>query len=658
MKLNLFSTILIAAAALALPIGASAGTNLNLDTGAAVGSGGDIGYTGSGIAPQGNAALFPTGAGGAVAFAEYSQAILSELGAAYTKTAITGSSLVVNEVIAVQTNGGNYAKLLITAVSSASISLQYQTYGGANASGTVTLTAGSSGGSGAPTITQILNNYGLVPAGFTNSGIAQGSLFIIKGSGLADPSAPAVLQSSGSPGLQTTLYGASVKVTVGSTTTVPVFYYALASQLALVMPSNTPVGSAQVTVTYNNQTSSPYAIQVVASAMGFDAYYGGGVGSAVATNNATGLTVGTSTTGYNYTTAVPPGTTIVLWGSGLGADPTRDTTYSTSNINQIQGLAHIYIGGIDAPILYQGPSGYPGVNQVNVTVPAAVTPGCNVALVGVSSSGVPTNFLSLPVGTGVCVDPTTGATGTQLQNGATLTNSNTGFVGLAQSTSSNGTVAIAEGVFESQTVSASSTGGGSVSVGGCVVGQTGAVSGGSTPTPTGLDAGTITVTGPNGTATLAVATKGDYFVSPLPSGFLNGGGTYTFNGSGGADVGKFSVALTFPNPPLVWSNTAADGTITRGSGATFNWSNGASGSYVIISGSSSATNGAFGSFTCIAPVAAGTFTVPAYVLSALPAGTGTASLSDVSSYTTFTATGINSGIGYGSVTQGINVIYN
>jgi len=50
------------------------------------------------------------------------------------------------------------------------------------------------------------------------------------------------------------------------------------------MPSNTPVGSAQVTVTYNNQTSSPYAIQVVASAMGFDAYYGGGVGSAVATN--------------------------------------------------------------------------------------------------------------------------------------------------------------------------------------------------------------------------------------------------------------------------------------------------------------------------------------------------------------------------------------
>jgi len=89
MKLNLFSTILIAAAALALPIGASAGTNLNLDTGAAVGSGGDIGYTGSGIAPQGNAALFPTGAGGAVAFAEYSQAILSELGAAYTKTAIT-----------------------------------------------------------------------------------------------------------------------------------------------------------------------------------------------------------------------------------------------------------------------------------------------------------------------------------------------------------------------------------------------------------------------------------------------------------------------------------------------------------------------------------------------------------------------------------------
>src|ERR1019366_9235972 len=123
-------------------------------------------------------------------------------------------------------------------------------------------------------------NHGLIPAGFSNNGIAPGSLFIIKGTGLADPNAQALaLQSSAGAGLPTTLNGASVKVTVNGTTTVPVFYYALATQLALVLPSNTlPTRQAQVTVTYNNQTTGAFPVQVVQSAMGFDAYYGTGSG--------------------------------------------------------------------------------------------------------------------------------------------------------------------------------------------------------------------------------------------------------------------------------------------------------------------------------------------------------------------------------------------
>src|ERR1019366_4358916 len=112
-------------------------------------------------------------------------------------------------------------------------------------------------------------NYGLIPAGFSNNGIAPGSLFIIKGTGLADPNAQALpLQSSAGAGLPTTLNGASVQVTVNGTTTVPVFYYAIATQLALVLPSNTGTSTgtrvaAQVTVTYNNQTTGAFPIQVV-----------------------------------------------------------------------------------------------------------------------------------------------------------------------------------------------------------------------------------------------------------------------------------------------------------------------------------------------------------------------------------------------------------
>jgi uncharacterized protein (TIGR03437 family) len=551
MKLNRIPTIAIAviALALALPIAAladvtgtptlAANTALNLDTGATASSGGDILWSGSSMTPQGTAKAFNIGGGGAASFSQYTQTLLSQLDSLFSNAAIPGALLAKDDIFAVKTKAGNYAKLLVTGVSGTSISLQFQTFGGSSTP------AG-------PTITQILNNYGLVPAGFTNSGISPGSLFIIKGAGLADPNAPAVLQSSASPGLQTTLNGASVKVTSNGVTTTPVFYYAIAAQLALVLPSNTPVGNATLTVTYNGQTSSPAPFQVVQSAMGFDAYYGTGSGLGVATNNATGAL-------YNYTNSIPPGTTVVLWGSGLGADPTRDTTYTTSNINQVLGLSHIYIGGLDATIAYQGPSGYPGLNQVNVTIPAGAATGCNVSLVGVNAAGVPTNFLTLPIGNGVCSDPTFGTTGTQLQTLSGQTNVNNGALFVFQTTSpvnSTGTASqitdLAEGIFDRVTGSSVGTASGSVSLGGCIVTETGASGTTTTTTTTAIDAGTVTVTGPvGGTVTLTsspFAGLGLYYAQLAAGAIPTSGGTFTFKGSGGSVspfIGAFTASLTF-----------------------------------------------------------------------------------------------------------------
>jgi len=656
MKLSRISAIAIAFIALAwaLPVAAladvtgtptlAAGAYFSFDTGTTSSSGGDILWSGTSLTPQGSAGAYNLGNLGLATYSTLPLSTFSALPSSFfTKSAIAIGSLPVGEVLAVKTNGGNYTKVAVTAVSGTSISLEFDTFG---------VNSG-------PTITQILNNYGLVPVGFTNSGIAQGSLFIIKGSGLADPAAQAVLWKFANGPLPTTSNGASVKVTVGSTTTVPAFYYSMASQLALVMPSNTPLGTAQVTVTYNNQTSTPFSIQVVQSAMGFDAYFGTGSVLGVATNNASGAL-------YNYTSSIPPGTTVVLWGSGLGADPTRDTTYSTSNINQILGLSHIYIGGLDATIAYQGPSGYPGLNQVNVTIPQGVAPGCNVSLVGVSSSGVPTNFLSLPIGNGVCSDSVFGTTGTQLQNGSGQTTVNTGFVEMFQetgpATSGSGTQTsnLAIGIFESVTGASYGSSSGSVSIGGCVVVQSVSTSG-SLPTVTYLDAGSLSVTGPSGTVAMPEPTMGLY-EAQLASGFISPGGTYTFKGTGGtgaASVGPFSTSVTFPNPPLVWSNTANFATVTRGSGATFQWTGGTPGTYVIMAGSSTGTTtGAFANYTCIAPVSAGSFTVPSYVLSALPAGTGNSTLENTSSYQSFTATGLTSGFALGGVAITVNSTYN
>ncbi len=617
-----------------------ANTALSLDTGTTSSSGGDILWSGASMTPQGKATATNFGALGAAGFGILTQSTLSVF-PGYSSAAIPASTLVVNDVFAVKTNGGNYAAVLVTAVSGTSITLQFTTFG-------------VSGGASGPAVTAVQNNYSEIPAGFSNSGIAQGALFVVIGSGLADPNAQAVLQSSAGSGLPNTLNGASVKVTVNGTTTVPVFYYAIAGALGLVMPSSTPTGTGQITVTYNGQTSAPYSIQVVQSAMGFDAYYGTGSGLGVATNSATGVL-------YNYNNSIPPGTTVTLWGSGLGADPARDSTYLAAAF-AINSLAHVYIGGVDAPILYQGASGFPGLNQVNVTIPSSAPVGCNVSLVGVTAAGLPTNFTTLPIGSGPCSDPVFGLSGNQLQTLGGQSTVRSGVVALDQSTSPATTppvTDIALAVFQSRTGSSYASSGGSVSLGGCIVSQT-LTSTGTTATTTALDAGTINVTGPAGSATLmGIPQLPGYYEAQLASNFIpTSGGSFSFQGGGGKDVGSFTAPVVFSNPILMWTNQSAAATVTRSAGLPITWTGGSSGTFVAITGNSSSTSpAASGSFTCFAPTSAGQFTVPSYVLAALPAGNGGLNVASNSNYQSFSASGLDFGIAYGFVAYDINSTY-
>ena len=332
----------------------------------------------------------------------------------------------------------------------------------------------------------------------------------------------------------------------------------------------------------------------------------------------------------------------------------------------------IYIGGIQANVLYAGDSGYPGLNQIDVAVPATVTPGCQVSLIVVSGAGanlVPSNETAIAVDPSgaACTDSIFGITGTTLSTLAGQTTVKVGSLFLFQSVStadSGGaqTIDVAEASFQSTT-------GGSdgfsalASVGSCSVTQAQLAST-STSTSTPLNAGTITVTGPNGTGTLTAAPAGvssGILAAELPSGFIpSSGGTFTFNGSGGADVGSFSASLTFPNPLLVWTNESSDATVTRASGFDVNWTGGASGSYVWIMGSSTnATTDVSGSFACFAPVAAGTFHVPNVVMLGLPGGTGSIQVSNITSFSRFTASGLDYGYSFGGTSTNIsNVTYN
>lgn len=64
-----------------------------------------------------------------------------------------------------------------------------------------------------------------------------------------------------------------------------------------------------------------------------------------------------------------------------------------------------------------------------------------------------------------------------------------------------------------------------------------------------------------------------------------------------------------------------------------------------------------GTFTCYVPVSAGTFTVPSYVLLAMPVGTGTVMLENSTAPVTFSASGLNYGIGIAATTSTISATY-
>jgi len=379
-------------------------TSLNLDTGAiaigAASSEGDILFTGGSINPQGSAEAFNFAS--QTDFVEFDALTLASLSmitpANYTQDPLNGSALVVNDVFAVYTNGGHYAKVLITAVSNQSISLRYTTYS-------------VSAPLGGPTIAQMQNNYSYILPGLPNYGIAPGSLFIVQGSGLGNP-LPPILQPSAAPGLPKTLNQTSVSVTVNGVTTVPALYYTSATQIAAVLPSTTPVGTGTITVTYNGQTSDAAPIQVVQSALGLDTVYGNGSGQGVITDANYNL--------IGFTNPAQPGQPVILWGSGVGPDLSNDDrTYPLKQNNLTDTPMQVYIGGVSANVLYRGRSQYPGVDQIDVVIPLNVLPGCFVSVVAMSGSIV-SNTVTVPVGGPLfCSDTGLSYSGRQFQSLAT-----------------------------------------------------------------------------------------------------------------------------------------------------------------------------------------------------------------------------------------------
>src|ERR1041385_9215222 len=141
--------------------------------------------------------------------------------------------------------------------------------------------------------------------------IAQGSIFIVFGTGLAGPD----LQQASLP-LGTSLppaNGTSIVIRNGGQNINGYVLYTLPTQVAAILPSTAPVGSASLTLTYAGRTSSPLPIQITRSVPGiFTANsQGSGPAAALVAQSAADIRL------HSLTNPAAPGSVISLFGTGL-----------------------------------------------------------------------------------------------------------------------------------------------------------------------------------------------------------------------------------------------------------------------------------------------------------------------------------------------------
>ena len=509
-----------------------------------------------------------------------------------------------------------------------------------------------------PSISGVVNAASGIVQALPNGGIAQGSIFLVLGSNLG----PATLSVDSSPFANTALAGTSVTVTVKGTAVKALMYYTSTTQVAALLPSNTPAGTGTISVTYNNNTSAPAPITVVQNNAGIFTTPSGGGGAAVITYpdySVVSASPSSPCGGPNTACgSANPKDVLILWLTGLGPVSAPDNSGpQPGNMPDIP--LKLWIGGMQAAVSYQGRSGCCiGLDQVVFTVPDGVTTGCAVPLF-VQIADEISNYSWIPVANGSrSCTPTnpifTSSVVATVSNGEPVTSTqiklrrrptNQGIVDRADAQFQKSTVVPGMGPFVLTLLD-------SPSVGTCGVlsNPNLDITQGAIAFQSGIDAGTsLTLNGPNGSKVMSkTVTAGqptDYFIS-IGQGYYSPG-NYTVTGPGGADVGPFTAMLAIPSL-AVWTNQASLTTVTRANGLTVTWTGGAS-QYILITGGSftdtSLNTGAI--FFCLASGDAGTFTVPASVLLTLPAvaasPNGYLTFQPAASPVTFTATGLTLG---------------
>ncbi len=562
-------------------------------------------------------------------------------------------------------------------------------------SGTITTGGSTGGGTGTgstPAITAVQD-----AASYTSS-IAEGSIFVVKGSNLSPTGlGSGGLLSFGFP-LPASSNGVSISFTpaAGGTATNAYLIYLYNSggtnQLAAILPSTVAPGNYNVTVTSAGATSAPFAVAVVKSKPAMFTLNQAGDGLAIVQNY-----VSASESDYNlYVTEsgksvspAYPGQTLIAWATGLGPITSGDNTAAPVLNVASSSNVQVIVGGMTITPSFAGRApGLAGEDQIDFVLPANVPTGCAVSF-QISANGVtsPATYISIApnASAGACVQP--GITTSQLQSieDAFLTGSSLPTFSLGAFTLENYSITETIPSLGTQTGTFGFVGGEFVRYTGFQLNgyssytsyftasnscqliplnttTTSSSSGTTSTVPTGtataLDAGAITLTGPSGsninnlalteTMNAYSAIISEQFGGVTIPGMQNNGtvigGLYTLKGAGGKDVGPFTAQVNLSTV----LTTSLPSTVTRGSGLTLTWSGGSSSDLVYIEGLAATTttststsgttvteNGA--EFICITTAGAGSFTVPGSITGQLPA-VNPATTGAVSSLSIFSVT--------------------
>lgn len=474
----------------------------------------------------------------------------------------------------------------------------------------------------------IVNAASYMPPRLPGGAIAQGSVFSIFGTRLGPSTG---VQVSTFP-LNTTLSNVSITVTQGSTTVNAIPIYVSASQINAIMPSNAPIGTASLRVSVNSLPSNPMPVVIASNAFGIFTATGTGLGPGILQNFITQ----TNQPINSATIAAQPGQAITLWGTGLGPVPADNVAPSAVNLPT---KVEVFVGGVPATsILYSGRTPCcSGIDQIVFQVPANAPQGCWVPVYVRTAGATVSNFVSMAI---------TPDGSSCLKSGSPFVTPGKygAFVSLRVTTHEDiGTLAPIDVTGDYATAFAYQAPATSFPfhpifswppAGTCTVYTVtgdllkgdilpGVVPNGSTALNFGS---AFTLSGPRGMTML------QNFLSANPLQYLGGSissglfastlflqpGSYQVSGLAGGDVGSFSASATMPQS-LTWTNRDQLVSVDHTQPLNLAWSGGSLTQVAIVGFGVDLPTNSTTVFGCLAPPGASNFTVPAIVLSNLPA---------------------------------------